>query len=429
MRSQRMARWVFARVGPQARKLMVELGEDGATRLCIDKRVRASLLDLDSDEVPDDAREVIQCADDIWSSSVAKFKRMADMADFDDDRARGAFVFAGGSATGRAASYGIQVHNLTRKCADDPEAVRAAMVSGQTLVPDYGKTVNDVLKGMLRPAIMPAPGKVFVVADWSAIEGRVNPWLSCHETKEEVLNVFRNGEDLYIRQAMKIYKCDETAIDKAKRQIGKVAVLALGYQGSVGAFQALAKAYGVAMSEREVLNIVSAWREANQWAVKMWSGLEGAAKRAMRNPGKELTYGKITYMFDGTHLWYALPSGRILCYPFAKMGEDGVSYAKAAWKPAAGASEWPRAQLYGGLQCENTVQAVANDILRYALRELDDLYYDIVMHVHDEIVVEVDESKADQCLKDMTRIMTTPPSWAEGLPLAVESSTLTRYGK
>ena len=176
VRSPKMREWVLARVGEQAKKLMT-VYKDGEQKFSIDKTVRANLLALaeeNHDEVPPDVAEVIQCADDLWASSVAKFSRLADLADVEDHRVRGAFVFAGGSATGRASSYGAQVHNFTRKVAAAPEDVRHAMVRGHAIVPKYGKRVTDVLKGMLRPALVPARGHVLIVADWSAIEGRVN---------------------------------------------------------------------------------------------------------------------------------------------------------------------------------------------------------------------------------------------------------------
>jgi DNA polymerase len=128
-------------------------------------------------------------------------------------------------------------------------------------------------------------------------------------------------------------------------------------------------------------------------------------------------------MFDGLHLWYALPSGRVLCYPFAKTEADGITYAKAAWKPAADAKEWPRARLWKWLACENITQAVANDLLRNSLRQLDD----VVLHVHDEIVVETDEPEL--VMKQMEAVMCTPPDWAKGIPLGVEIHAMQRYGK
>jgi DNA polymerase len=418
VRSPKMRQWVWDRVGPEARALMTK--DD---KVSIDKTVRANLLNCDG--VPPDVQEIIQCADDLWASSVAKFNRLAQLADEEDSRVRGAFVFAGGSATGRASSYGAQVHNFTRKCAKAPEDVRAAMCRGHAIVPKFGKRVTDVLRGMLRPALIPAKGRQFVVADWSSIEARVNPWLS--GTGQAKLDVFESGLDPYIVNASgtfnRTYEDIKAEYDRdgesAQRQIGKVQELACGFAGGVGAFASMARIYSVRLSEADSKRMVDAWRRNNQWAVGFWSQLEQQYTRAMRNRGEEFTAGRITYLFDGLHLWYSLPSGRVLCYPFARLEDDGISYAKAAWKPAQDATEWPRARLWKGLACENVTQAVANDLLRYALRQLDD----VVLHVHDEIVVEGGSEE------EVRRVMTTPPAWATGLPLDCGIKTMEKYGK
>ena len=414
VRSPKMRQWVQARVGPEAVKLMWT-GE----KYSIDKTVRANLLTLSPDEVPADVAEVIQCADDLWASSVAKFKRLADLADVEDNRVRGAFVFAGGSATGRAASYGAQVHNFTRKTAKDPFAVRQAIVRGHQIVPKYGKRVTDVLKGMLRPALIPAPGKVFVVADWSSIEGRVNPWLSNCPAGEAKLDVFRSGRDPYKVNASALFGCDYDDVSGDQRQVGKVQELALGFLGGPGSFDTFGRVYGVQVEN--VPRAIRVWRTANPWAMQHGQALEGAYTRAMRNKGREFSGGRVVYLYDGQHLWYALPSGRVLCYPYAKLDGDGVSYLKASWKPAADATEWPRARLWRGLAVENVTQAVANDILRHALRRLED----VVLHIHDEIVVECVDDRA----AEVERVMCEPPEWAAGLPLAAEVKIMTRYGK
>jgi DNA polymerase len=417
VRSPKMREWVKERLSPEHLKLMEV--EDG--KYSIDKRVRANLLA--TDDLPPDVAEVIQCADDLWASSVAKFSRLKDLADVEDSRVRGAFVFAGGSATGRASSYGAQVHNFTRKCAKDPESVRTSMVDGRSIVPQYGRRVTDVLKGMLRPAIIPAKGKSLVVADWSQIEARMTPWLSGRG--DDVLDVFRSGRDIYVREAAAMYKIPEDQVTPDQRQIGKVAILACGFGGGIGAFSAMGRAYGLTMTESDAQRTVDAWRRANQWAVRYWQELESGYMIAMRNKGKEIVAGRVTYLFDGAHLWYALPSGRILCYPFAKLEEDGISYAKAAWKPAADAKEWPRARLWRGLACENITQAAANDVLRYALRAVEPL--GVVLHVHDEIVIETDQPET--VTEQLRKVMCTAPPWAQGLPLDAEIQTMTRYGK
>ena len=420
VRSPKMREWVLERVGPEAKKLMWT-GE----KYSIDKTVRANLLAMeDNDEIPAHVADVIQCADDLWASSVAKFNRLSNLADEEDHRVRGAFVFAGGAATGRASSYGAQVHNFTRKCAKEPDEVRHAMVRGHNITPRFGKRITDVLKGMLRPALIAKPGHVLIAYDWSAIEGRVHPWLSNCPAGEAKLDVFRSGLDPYKVNAAATFRVPYEDVAADQRQVGQVQELALGFLGGAGAFEVFGRAYGIRLSPAEVQRAVDGWRRANPWAQAHGQQLEGAYLRAMRNKNHEFKAGRVVYLFDGQTLWYALPSGRVLCYPNAKFDEEGnVTYTKAAWKPAADAKEWPRARLWRGLACENVTQAAAHDILRHSLRQLDG----VVLHVHDEIVVECPASDADAVAAQMHQIMCTPPAWATGLPLAAEGVTTTRY--
>jgi DNA polymerase len=431
VRSPRMRQWVQDRVGPEALKLMT-VHKDGVPKVSIDKTVRANLLLLaeeNPDEVPSDVADVIQCADDLWASSVAKFKRLAGLADAEDSRVRGAFVFAGGSATGRASSYGAQLHNFTRKCAKDPEAVRESMVRGHSIAPKHGRRVTDVLKSMLRPAVIPAKGNLLIVSDWSSIEARVNPWLAQNPAGERKLADFRKDLDAYIVNAAATFSRPYADIladyerdgMSDQRQIGKVQELACGFAGGAGAFAAMGRAYGILLPETQAKRMVDAWRKANPWAVEFWSDLEMAYHTAMRNKNRAFTAGRITYMFDGRHLWYALPSGRVLCYPFARLEKDEITYLKAAWKPSQTSTEWPRARLWRGLACENVTQAVANDMLRYALRRLPD----VIAHVHDEIVIEC----AGDRTAEVSQVMCNPPEWANGLPLGASVKIMERYGK
>jgi DNA polymerase len=414
VRSPKMRQWVLERLGPEARKLARSKDKDS-----IDKTVRANLLAMENpDEVPPAVAEVIQCADDLWASSTAKFGRLAALADDEDQRVRGAFVFAGGAATGRAASYGAQVHNFPRKSAKEPTELRHALVRGHAVVPRFGKRVTDALKSMLRPALV--ADHSFVVADWSAIEGRVNPWLCGAEAK---LDIFRQQLDPYKVNAAATYGVRYEGVTDEQRQVGKVQELALGFGGSTGAFAAMGRGYGVRFEEAQARRIVDAWRRANPWAVMFWQDLERAYMSAMRHPGHEFNAGRVTYFYDKQHLWYMLPSGRVLCYPFAKFEGEHLTYAKASWKPAADATEWPRARLWGGLACENVTQASAHDILRAALRQCEG----VVAHVHDEIVIETAEP--ERVRAELERIMVTPPAWAVGLPLAVVVKVTTRYSK
>ena len=244
--------------------------------------------------------------------------------------------------------------------------------------------------------------------------------------------------DIYCREAAAIFNENEADIVREyeetgksdRRQQGKVAILACGFSGGVGAFAAMGRIYGVNIPESDARRVISAWRRTNPWAPYIWGKLERAYMGAMRNPHHEFTAGRITYLFDKQHLWYALPSGRVLCYPFARFDEEGnLTYAKAAWKPAADAKEWPRARLWVGTAIENCTQATAHDILRSALRQLEAERFATIAHIHDEILVECAEEDAENTARRVHHITTTPPPWAVGLPLAAEGKIMLRYGK
>ena len=410
-RSPKLKLWVAERIDPEL--MMVD------DKLSLNKNVRTALLQLD---LPDEVLDVVQCIDDISASSVAKFKRMAQLSDIEDYRVRGAFVFNGGAATGRASSYGVQLQNMARVCAKDPVAVRKAMMAGDDLSA-YGNRVTDVLKGMIRPSIIPAKGNVLVVADWAGIEARCNPWLSNHIASEAKLDIFRSGGDVYVENAKSTFNTKE--VTKDQRFIGKIQELALGFSGGGGAFASMARIYGLEMSEHQIKRMINGWRVANPWMMPYGQDLERAYMSAMRHKGHEFSAGRVTYLFDGNHLWYILPSSRILCYPFARIEDGSVTYLKAAFKPAADAEEWPRARLWQGIAQENCAQATANDLLRYSLRQLDN----VIAHIHDEIVVECKTEDAEQISKQMVDVMCNPPSWAKGLPLEIEISIMEKYGK
>ena len=411
-RSPKLKQWVADRL----RDVDVMMVED---KLSLNKNVRTALLQLD---LPNEVLDVVQCIDDISASSVAKFKRMGELADVEDHRVRGAFVFNGGSATGRSSSYGVQLQNMARVCAKDPVAVRSAMMAGDSLSA-FGSRVTDVLKGMIRPAIIPAPGNVLIVADWAGIEARCNPWLAKQPSSEAKLDIFRSGGDVYVENAKSTFNVKE--VTKEQRFVGKVQELALGYSGGAGAFASMARIYGLNMPEHQIKRMINGWRVANPWMMPYGQDMERAYMSAMRHKGHEFSAGRVTYLFDGNHLWYILPSGRILNYPFARIEDGAVTYLKAAFKPASDAVEWPRARLWQGIAQENCAQATANDLLRYSLRQLDG----VIAHIHDEIVVECREDEAENITKRMTSSMCSAPVWAEGLPLDVEIATMYRYGK
>lgn len=425
--------WVVAECGQDATLLtMMTVQKDGAKKLSFDKGVRGEILALDDTsgfKAPDHVIEVIELFDQGNKSSVSKFQKMIDMAE-DDDRVRGAFVFAGASQTQRFASRGLQLHNMRRDCwsAAVTEDIKADMRGGFEI-----DDVMNTLSKLLRPAIIPEPGKMFVVGDWSAIEGRILPWLANDPAAEEVLDVFRSGQDIYLHTA--------AAMRIDNRQIGKVATLALGYQGAVNAFNAMGKAYGLKLPDLQIRDIVNKWRKANQWAVKFWAACEAAALAAVRAPGEYIQIGRCQFVFIegliGNTLCGILPDNTIIQYPSARLdyvetpygGKHQVSYAKASMTPKADATEWPRNALYGGLIAENFTQATAGSILKHSLRVMDNDYAEIVLHVHDEIVLEVPESETAYWLDYVKVVMEEAPDWAEGLPLKVDPDVMKRYGK
>jgi DNA polymerase bacteriophage-type len=210
---------------------------------------------------------------------------------------------------------------------------------------------------------------------------------------------------------------------------GPLLVHNCGYQGGRGAFLAMARAYNVSLPDEQIDAMVKRWRAANPWAPALWRKVNYASRNALMHPGRWFDAGRVAYLFDHTHLWAGLPCGGVLCYPYARLDTrlDAITYAKSAWKPKADAKDWPRASLYGGLLVENCTQATAASLLRYALAECDADGLPVVLHVHDEIVL--DTPRPVEHSETLTRIMCAPPVWAEGLPLKAETKIASRYGK
>lgn len=434
VRSPKMREWVVRNLGEAAKKL-IEYEQNGVKKYSVDKSARQILLDYAeerSDEVPPDVVTILQAADAVWSSSVAKFTRLKNLADDRDHRLRGALVFAGGAATGRSSSYGAQVHNFPRKTFKRPQVVRDDLVNRKDVVPKHDARVNIVLKKMLRPAITSGKNKLFIVCDWAQIEARLTPWLSTNG--HDKLEIFRQGIDVYKVNASATFNCSIDDVTDHQRQIGKVQELACGFGGGVGSFSNMGKVYGVFLPEHEAKKMVNAWRIANPWAIPYWAGLERAYNMAMQQPNKPIQFARIFYYYDGVHLWYQLPSGRLLCYPYVKYDDEGnLTYAKCSRKPASTDKEWPRTRLWRGLAAENITQASGNDILRHTKRILHRQGIPVVLDVHDEIVVEWSSIEpmrdARRMAKRIKEIMRTAPDWAADLPLDLDLSLMTRYGK
>ena len=392
-----------------------------------DKAARTALLELDC--LSPVVREVVEIFDDGSNSSVAKFTAMLNRADPDTDRVHGCLVFAGAGQTKRYSSKGLQLQNFKRDCfnAEQTVILKELMRSGEDLRTDFNSaSIMETLAKLLRPAIMPEVGHKFVVGDWSAIEARSLPWLSDSKGGERVLDIFRGGRDIYRETA--------DAMGYEDRQIGKVAVLALGFGGGVGALQAMCKAYGIVMTDAEAQVVVDRWREANPWARVFWDALELASVKALRHPLTVYTVGRLRYIFVpkllGGTLICILPDDSTIQYPYAKLRNGTVHCMKASVQPKADSNDaWPTMSLWGGILAQGGTQAMAACLLREKLRDLDRLSYPVSMHLHDEIVLEVPEGATAGFAGSLQSIMESVPEWAEGLPLEAKPEVFDRYGK
>ena len=407
--------WIHARLEDKHKGLVESTSNKCG--FCFDASRVAHLYEVINDLSPE-VQEGLKIRAMASKTSVSKFKAMVNRAD-DCDRVCGALILYGAGQTHRYASRGLQLHNLPRDTAPDPFTIRDQFIDGTVDKDD----LFALLKSMIRPSIMPADGKMLVCIDWSSIEAIVLPWSTDDPRAYEYMGVFRRKEDVYVQEATKV---------GVSRQVGKVVVLSMGYGGGVGAFQSMAKNYGVSMPDEEANAIKVAWRRANPWAPDWWKALEAAAKQAMRDPGVIYAVGRVQYVYLGSgrqlpgNLWCILPSGTMLCYPQARLvydddwGQFEIHCIKSSLRPKADDPQWPRMKLWGGLMSENITQAIAGDLLREALIRVREWSDEVVLHVHDEIVMEVPEADAEDVYADLHDEMLVVPSWATGMPLACE---------
>jgi DNA polymerase len=284
----------------------------------------------------------------------------------------------------------------------------------------------EALSSALRGCVAAGRGKRFGSIDFSQIEARVLPWLA---GDTNALDVFVEGKDVYVVAASGIYKVNEASVDGDKRQVGKVSVLALGYGGGVGAFQTMAKNYGLIIPDAQADEIKTAWREANPKIVGFWYDLDRAAIKAVKSPG-ELTHAgpHISFKMVGDNLLMKLPSGRFLFYRDAEIGESKFGGECVAYMGINQFTRaWCREDTYGGKWAENATQAVARDVMAEAmLRSRTIPGLDILGTVHDELLFEFDKHTSYQALY---RVMNRAPLWAQGLPVAAEGYVGDRFKK
>lgn len=407
------------------RKMMTRHKTDRKTKettkkITLDKQARNTILDSEHEFDPA-VRPLVTLIDEAGRSSTSKFTAMCMRADVEDLRVRGAYIANGAVQTGRFSSVGLQVHNFTRDCAKNPDVLREQIIEGVPL-----NNVMDSLASMLRPSIIAAEGHTFVCGDWSSIEARVLPWLA---DADQVLEEYREIDadpklpDMYVREAARMNMDD--------RQIGKVAVLSLGYQGGVKAFQSMALNYNVIVDDAFADKVKKRWRAANKWAPSFWYAAQSAAKKAVKYPGQAYKAKKLFYVYDEEWdmLWCILPSGKSLAYPRPRIKDGTLSCIKANWSPAAGETNWPRVDLYGGLLCENATQAVAGEMLFAGMHRMEDYGWPVVGHTHDELLCEVLDEEVAECKAHMMWAMKTATEWSGNLPLNCEIWHGPRYKK
>lgn len=401
----------------------------------VDGLAKGDILTLLDGPLPEKIREILLLRQSAAKSSTSKLDKMVATAD-SDGRLRYSFQYHGAS-TGRWAGRNVQLQNLPRPFLKQLEIEQAldAVDEGKddwiNLV--FGDPLN-VLSSCLRAMLCAPEGTEFLCADYANIEGRVIAWLAGEGWK---LQAFRDfdagvGPDIYIKTYAESFGVPIEKVTSDQRFIGKIEELALGYQGGVGAFQKMAKQYGLAIPDAEAERIKVAWRDAHPRIVKAWYGWERAAIAAVDDPGVVKTCLGMKFKTSGSFLFVLLPSGRRLCYPYPKAEDGETPWGTPARQLSVmtvdGASrKWGRTQMYGGKWAENFTQAIARDVLAEAMTRLDAAGFPIVLHVHDEIAAlcKTDE----RGLREMESVMRQTPPWAVGLPLATVGWRGQRYRK
>ena len=388
----------------------------------VDSLSKAAVLDL-LESASGEVELALSLRQELAKSSVMKYTAMETVVGA-DNRARGLIQFYGANRTGRYAGRLIQVQNLPQNHLPDLDTARALVRDGKfDALEMLYDSVPIVLSELIRTAFVPKPGCRYYVADFAAIEARVIAWLAGEQWRQEV---FANGGDIYCASASAMFHVpvEKHGQNAHLRQRGKIAELALGYGGAVGALKAMgALNYGVA--EHELQPLVDAWRKSNPMIVRLWWDIDAAAKTCVADKTVTSCHG-ITFEYKSGMMFVTLPSGRKLSYVKPKLGENRFGGEAVTYEGVGTQKKWLRLETYGPKLVENIVQATARDILAEAMLRLDAKGYRIVMHVHDEAVIE---APADTDLNDICVTMAQQPQWANGLLLRADGYVCDFYKK
>ncbi|EGL49723.1 DNA polymerase [Streptococcus dysgalactiae] len=392
------------------------LREHGVTTDSLDKKAVKELLKV----VDEKTAKVLKLRQQAAKSSVSKYQAMMNCV-CKDGRARGMFQFYGANRTGRWAGRLVQLQNLPQNHLPDLEEARELFKIGDLEATELLYDTQNTLSQLIRTAFIPSNGKKFIVCDFSAIEARVLSHLAGEKWRSRV---FEQGKDIYCMSASQMFgvPVEKHGQNSDLRQKGKIAELACGYGGAVGALKAMG-AIDMGLNEEELQPLVDSWRQANPNIVLFWWDVDKAVKSAVNFQEQTETHG---LQFEATKgmLFITLPSGRKLAYVKPKMGENQFGRESVTYEGTGTAKRWKRLESYGPKFVENIVQAISRDILAYSMKQLKD--FKIVGHVHDEVIIECDQ---DQSLEEIALLMGNAPNWMSDITLRADGYECLFYQK
>lgn len=394
------------------------LSENGLETNTLGKKAVAELIK----SAPAELQQVLILRQQLAKSSVKKYTAMEN-AVCNDNRARGMFKFYGANRTGRWAGKNVQLQNLPQNHIPDLEQARELVKCGDyTALEMLYEDIPDTLSQLIRTAFVPQNNHKFIVADFSAIEARVLSWLSGEKWRSEV---FRTGGDIYCASASQMFgvPVEKHGVNGHLRQKGKIAELALGYGGSVGALKAMG-AIEMGLAEDELQPLVDSWRTANPNIVRFWWEVDRCVKETVKMRTTTQTHN-IKFIYQSGILFIELPSGRRLSYIKPRMGENRFGGESVTYEGIGATKKWERLESYGPKFVENIVQAISRDILCYAMKNLS-RSWGIVAHVHDEVIIKCDK---DTSLAEVCEVMGRTPPYASGLLLRADGYECEFYKK
>ena len=401
-------------------QLKAWLIENGVEIESLSKKAVAAL----ADETDGDIQEMLHLRLLMSKTSVKKYEAVMRSV-CRDNRVRGMMRFCGASRTGRWSGNILQPQNLPQNHLPDLTLARDIVKDGDFEMLDmtFGNVPN-VLSELIRTVLISKPNHRFIVADFSAIEARVLSWLAGEQWR---LDTFRNGGDIYCASASQMFRVpvEKHGVNGHLRQKGKISELACGYGGSVGALKNMG-AVEMGVPEDELQGLINDWRNANPHIVKLWTEVGNAAMKAIKEK-TIVSLGKLVFMYERGILFIRLPSGRRLSYIKPRIGTNRFGGDSITYMGVGASKKWERLETFGGKLVENIVQAIARDLLASAMMNVANAGYNIVFHVHDEIIAEAPDGQGS--VDEMCMLMSINPDWADGIPLSADGYECEYYRK